>query len=255
MKPLDPSVLEKIWSGANTARLHEEPAALAVFDQLAAILAPGEYYFLIVDLPKLRVRFASPRFYEKLDLQKSAGLRDLLRCLSEEEFIRCLQKERAARSFFTEYGRKEDLPFYKAVYTLELDLPGGNRQKMLHQAIPLELGKDHRVNRALIIHTDAGHLATSSSRYLNLVGSDGRPSYYHIHPQERNFGQEALASYSSREMEVLRCIAEGLKTKQIADQLNIAPSTVTTHRKKLLRKSGYRNMTLLIADWVRKGLL
>ena len=43
---------------------------------------------------------------------------------------------------------------------------------------------------------------------------------------------------SSREMDVIRLVKEGLKTKEIADQLNISFFTVETHRKNIKLKIG-----------------
>jgi DNA-binding NarL/FixJ family response regulator len=46
---------------------------------------------------------------------------------------------------------------------------------------------------------------------------------------------------SSREVEIINCIAEGLSTKLIADKLCISPLTVKTHRKNIMTKLGVNN--------------
>ncbi|WP_025743185.1 response regulator transcription factor [Aquimarina pacifica] len=48
---------------------------------------------------------------------------------------------------------------------------------------------------------------------------------------------------TKRELEVLRLIAEGKTTPQIADQLCIANSTVETHKRNLIEKTGVENAT------------
>ncbi len=50
----------------------------------------------------------------------------------------------------------------------------------------------------------------------------------------------ALSSLSSRELEVLRYLAEGLTDRQIADALTISTRTVETHVSSVLRKLGVR---------------
>jgi DNA-binding CsgD family transcriptional regulator len=60
---------------------------------------------------------------------------------------------------------------------------------------------------------------------------------------------------SIRELEIVRLLAEGLASKQIADTLCISPNTVHTHRRNLLRKTGSKNMLELAVGCVKKGLI
>ncbi|MCB0572592.1 MAG: response regulator transcription factor [Phaeodactylibacter sp.] len=60
---------------------------------------------------------------------------------------------------------------------------------------------------------------------------------------------------TSREKEVLACIAEGLTNKEIAARLFISPLTVDSHRKNLLAKFGAGNTAALIRLAVEQGLV
>lgn len=51
---------------------------------------------------------------------------------------------------------------------------------------------------------------------------------------------------TSREKQVLACIAEGLTNNAIADKLFISPLTVDSHRKNLLAKFGVKNTAALV---------
>jgi two-component system nitrate/nitrite response regulator NarL len=51
---------------------------------------------------------------------------------------------------------------------------------------------------------------------------------------------------TKREIEVLEKLAQGLTSKQIAQQLNITFKTVVTHRAHLLNKLDVHNTALLI---------
>lgn len=51
---------------------------------------------------------------------------------------------------------------------------------------------------------------------------------------------------TTREKEVLQCVADGLSTKQIADKLFIGTRTVETHRLNLLKKFSAQNTAELI---------
>ncbi|MFI3305589.1 MAG: LuxR C-terminal-related transcriptional regulator [Rikenellaceae bacterium] len=57
---------------------------------------------------------------------------------------------------------------------------------------------------------------------------------------------------SSREIEVLQLVVEGLINKEIADRLNIALATVISHRKNIVEKLGIRSVAGLTIYAVMK---
>lgn len=63
------------------------------------------------------------------------------------------------------------------------------------------------------------------------------------------------AVLTSREIEILKLIAEGLKTKEIAGQLYISVPTVNTHRRNIMRKLDLPNERLLVRYAIREGLI
>ncbi len=58
-----------------------------------------------------------------------------------------------------------------------------------------------------------------------------------------------------REEEVIRLIAEGLTTKEIADRLNLSFYTISTHRKNIFRKLQIRNSSELIGYALKNGII
>ncbi|ANI90242.1 hypothetical protein A9P82_13645 [Arachidicoccus ginsenosidimutans] len=61
------------------------------------------------------------------------------------------------------------------------------------------------------------------------------------------FPNEEDKLFSKREKEVLLYMADGLSTKQIADKMRVADTTVITYRKKMMEKSNTKNTAALIA--------
>jgi two-component system nitrate/nitrite response regulator NarL len=53
--------------------------------------------------------------------------------------------------------------------------------------------------------------------------------------------QQDLSQLTRRELQILKCIAEGLSNKLIGRRLDIAESTVKVHVKHLLKKLGFRS--------------
>ena len=62
-------------------------------------------------------------------------------------------------------------------------------------------------------------------------------------------------SFSNREIEVIRMIAEGQTSKEIAKALYLSPATVRTHRQNILAKSGCSKSSELISYCYQQGIL
>ena len=60
---------------------------------------------------------------------------------------------------------------------------------------------------------------------------------------------------SKSELKVLSLICEGFTSETIGLKLEITKSTVQTHRRNMLRKTGFNNSQQLVGWAVREGLL
>ena len=60
---------------------------------------------------------------------------------------------------------------------------------------------------------------------------------------------------TERELEVLKLVAQGFSTKEIANKLFISGRTVETHRANLMRKLNVRSVALLTQLALREGLI
>ena len=67
--------------------------------------------------------------------------------------------------------------------------------------------------------------------------------------------QEPYNQLTDRERDVLKLVAEGYTTLQIADMLVVSPKTIEGHRTNLMAKLGIHNRTDLVKYAVRKGII
>jgi DNA-binding NarL/FixJ family response regulator len=67
--------------------------------------------------------------------------------------------------------------------------------------------------------------------------------------------RDLLATLSPRQREVLRLIAEGMTTKQIAQALEISVKTVETHRAQLMERLGIHDVAGLVRYAIIVGLI
>ncbi len=68
-------------------------------------------------------------------------------------------------------------------------------------------------------------------------------------------GRAGLESLTEREREVLRRVARGLTTKEIAAELGISVRTVDSHRANLMRKLDLRSVARLTRFAIREGFV
>lgn len=59
---------------------------------------------------------------------------------------------------------------------------------------------------------------------------------------------------SIREKEVVQLITDGGTSPQVAQHLNLAPSTIQTHRRNIMRKLGFHTVVQLTKYAIRNGL-
>jgi len=104
---------------------------------------------------------------------------------------------------------------------------------------------DHDLIKAVTALSNGGsYFSPAVSRFL----LDG-------YLQEGRDPTDELSVLSDREREVLQLIAEGKSNKEVAQALNVAVSTVESHRKHVMEKLDLHNTAAMVRFAVRKGLI
>ena len=80
----------------------------------------------------------------------------------------------------------------------------------------------------------------------------GKQSFRKTKPAAED--DEAFATLTAREREVLTLVAEGLNTHEIAKKLFLSPRTVDTHRSNLMHKLRIHSATALVRYAIEHGL-
>jgi DNA-binding CsgD family transcriptional regulator len=109
----------------------------------------------------------------------------------------------------------------------------------------------HSTVFTLIVATDLTTLALDKdSLHYYYAGND---------PAMFRYPDEALLkegyNFSGRELEILKLIAEGLGSEQIADKLFLSVNTVYTHRSNILKKTRKSTTHELVIELQELGIL
>ena len=68
-------------------------------------------------------------------------------------------------------------------------------------------------------------------------------------------GVQENASLTAAEIEIVRLIADGMTTKEIASRKNVSFHTIMTHRKNIFRKARVNNASELVMFAIRAGII
>lgn len=119
----------------------------------------------------------------------------------------------------------------------------GKYSMLNHQAIILTVDENGNFGKSLNIHTDIDHITKTNCLTFSLIVLQCFPSYTNIKVNQNSSG---YTLFTSREIEIIKLISEGMKNKEIDKRLSISENTIKTHRKNIYKKSNCKNATELI---------
>jgi len=70
-----------------------------------------------------------------------------------------------------------------------------------------------------------------------------------------NKGKNKPIEFSDREVEILKCVCDGLTNEQIADKINLSYDTIRWHRSNLLSKAGCTNTASLVMFAIKNKII
>lgn len=67
--------------------------------------------------------------------------------------------------------------------------------------------------------------------------------------------EQLFKQTTPRERQIIALIAQGLRTKDVAAELNISKDTVESHRHSIIKKTGLKTSPHIVAEFIRGGLI
>ena len=131
------------------------------------------------------------------------------------------------------------LSMYESEEYVNQALANGAAGYLLKDAAPSEL--DTALQTVM-----AGRMYLSPDVAQNLIG---------MHVQTLRGERSTTAALSPRQSEVLKLVAQGQSTKEIARLLGLSVKTVETHRSRLMQQLGVHEVTGLVRYALRTGLV
>jgi len=126
----------------------------------------------------------------------------------------------------------------------------GNYANMMFQSYSFYNDLLYKTVYALIVVTDLSDFKISKHGYHFYQGED---LTYFRYPDDKLL--QVGHVFSEREFEILKLIASGFESHQIADKLFLSEHTVNTHRRNLLKKTNKASTHELVIELMQNGVL
>lgn len=244
-------LLIEIW--ANIPKTEAEQVILPqeeIVNKFLSLFHPGAFFYNFFNTGTLTMEYTSPGIKEVLGYApEEFNLSLFLELMHPDDRPYYLYHEKRATVFFGNLPQ-EKLTKYKFSHDFRLMHKSGDYRRFLIQILPVYFFADGGA-RTLCVFTDISYLKMHGTPQLSFIGMEGEPSFYNV---ELGDVFKAIShSLTRRQIEILKYTAEGKRSTEIADILNISKFTVDTHRKNILAKSKCTSVNELIAKSIREG--
>lgn len=226
---------------------------------VSEIFSIGPFYYYLLNYFDSSISYLSNGFQEAHGVEPNQiqTASDILKFIHPDDLPAVVNTEEMAYTFLKETVGIEKIKEYKLSYNVRLKTSSGKYQLYNHQALVLSTDEKGNYDTILNICTNINHITNINNKKLSLISLTGHPSYLNMDVLGFMNGQhrkvEPLKIFSTRELQIINMIADGMDSKEIAKKLFISVLTVKTHRKNIISKSGCSNAAELVARGKGEG--
>ncbi|WP_295800884.1 LuxR C-terminal-related transcriptional regulator [uncultured Microbulbifer sp.] len=245
-------LLKQVWE-ERSELFAEEQTELSQYrlDQLvASVFCNGPYYYYVFDLADLNLLYISD-LVEPIHgfSAQDATFQQILDQIHPDDMPFVAAAEETAVEMFRDVIGIDKIKKYKMSYCFRFRMADGSYRLFNHQAVVLTTDAQGRIGKALNIHTDISHLTSENNRCISMIGMEGEPSYFNLEVNMPDAGAAPTQKlFTQREISIIRLVAAGLTSAQIANELALSEYTIKNHRKRILKKAGCQNMNQLLGS-------
>lgn len=142
---------------------------------------------------------------------------------------------------------------YSTSLDYRLQKKNGVYVRILQQLIRVEYDQEGNELYCLGKCTNISHWQKDTNMVLSIIGPGGQEKL--VSQLYRTDNQTSTVNFTRAQMSVLRLMAQGLTSWEIAQELNVAESTVSTHRRNMHRKANTHSASALITFCREQGML
>lgn len=224
---------------------------------LSIIYAPGPSFYAIFDFMTKRVEYVSNGILNVLGTDANTSSMDEIMELLHEEDVKHMKNCQELIEYFTnDVLNTEAKPYYKRTFQYRMKHAVGVYKLLLHQSMLIYNSKKKFLGKSFILISDISRFSKTRNDGVSFIDNRGHRSYHNITSVNQLYKlTKPFNELSEREIQILRMIAKGHKSKEIASILEITYDTVRTHRNNILKRQEFNNISQAMAYYLRKGVL
>lgn len=224
---------------------------------LANIYSPGPSFQYVLDLPSKRFEYVSTSVEDILGYPSDTfQIEDYVSLVDDANIDYFMNVENICGYFLLKFIKGFEIPFYKVSYQVRMREITNNYVLFLRQSIALSCDDEYRISKVFTNQSKIDHITKVNNKRISFIDVRGIKSYYNIScisdlvqpVQSQNL-------LTLREIEILKLIAEGYASKEIAERLFVSYNTVRTHRNNILRKTGCASMSEVVSNSIKEGVI
>jgi DNA-binding CsgD family transcriptional regulator len=244
--------LHDVWH--NNRTVQNTSSHQISFDDLTnSIISTGPFSYYIIDFFDMSLSHISPSLFTMHGFNpETLTFNDVLGAIHPDDIDFVIKAEAFLTEFFYENISREKLLNYKISYSHRCRIENGDYVLFNHQALMLTMDDNGGFGKSLNIHTRIDHLSSFNTYKISLIGLNGEPSFMNLSLDGENTENK---EFSKREIDIIKNIANGLSSIEIAEKLFISDLTVKKHRKNILSKSNCKNTAQLVKDCILQGVI
>lgn len=243
---------QKIWKNiAFDADIGDLEFELQIHKKLLNIFQVGDFYYFIFNIKTAEFEFISPEINKILGYDaETLSASFFLSQIHPEDQVYFLNFENKLDAFFKALPL-DKIEKYKVRYDFRIKNCENKYVRILHQLIIIQNDQKGNLFRSLGVHTEITYLKPEGKPVLSFIGMEGESSFIDV--DFDNIHQPTKEILSRREKEILKFLADGKNSAQIAETLSLSKFTVDTHRKNILKKTKCLSTSSLISKSVNEG--
>lgn len=218
--------------------------------QLDELMEKNNQFFIAIDYLSLKIIFASRLSEKMLGIKPEE--------LDPFHFIDSTHPEDVQRHY---QGRAKLINVAKELYisekggallssNLKMRNPAGEYSQILFQCYLFFASFPYKTVYLLQIHTNIDWWKPAKNGFHYYVGNDLKLFRY----PDKDLLTLGIP-LSQREFEIIKLIATGMNSEQVAEKLFISINTINTHRKNIIDKTGKGSISELIYELKEKGVM
>jgi len=225
---------------------HEDPFIV----ELEKRLRHNKQFFYIGDLLQMKILFTSSGSHEIIgvDSNKMDLSTFIIRTRPEDQERYSLARSMVIKSGYELLIRKKGISLISSHF--QQRNPSGGFFNLLFQAYNFYSEIPANTVFTLLVLTDLSTFKINAHGYHHYIGSNSSMFRY---PDDELLNEGHI--FSDREFELIKLIAAGLGSEQIADKLALSVNTVNTHRRNILKKTKKSTTQELVIELKEKGIL